>query len=184
MTQTVETRGAALDAFVQDVRSGIEQASTMGELLRRVSAAMDSALKDPDLVAADQNGVVYRDADYLFQVNSGIQEPGSGGPPHDHGECWAVYGVHSGAINMTRYERLDDGSDGDHAELKLVKHLRVEAGGYDVIAPWEIHQVGNATDAPARSFIIRSRNLNEVWRNRFDLQNKTVKRVKAAGVRD
>src|SRR5437773_115663 len=122
MTAGFEVRaGSSLDTFIREVRVSIEQASTMNELLRRLSGVMGQALKDPELLSPEQDGVVYRDPDYLFQVNAGIQAPGSHNIPHDHGECWAVYGVHSGATDMTRYERLADGSDVDYAELKETK---------------------------------------------------------------
>lgn len=44
-------------------------------------------------------------------TTASIQRPGHYAPPHDHGECWAVYGVIDGSMRMTRYERFDDLSD-------------------------------------------------------------------------
>ncbi len=177
---TVQVKaGSSLDGFVRGVRESIEQSSTMSELLRQVSARMREALKDPKLLASDQLGVVYRDPDYLFQINAQEHQPGYHTPVHDHGECWAVYGVYQGGMRMTRYERLDDGSDGDYAEIRRAGQFVVEAGGADVIAPWGIHEVENQTDRPTRSFVIRSRALNEVWRNRFDVKKKRVERIRA-----
>jgi predicted metal-dependent enzyme (double-stranded beta helix superfamily) len=171
--------GSSLDRFVRDVRESVEQSSTMPELLRRVSSQMRQALKDPKLLDAVEMGIVYRDADYLFQINAQEHDPGYHTPVHDHGECWAVYGVYEGTMRMTRYERLDDGSDGDYAELRGTGDFDVAAGSADVIAPWGVHEVENRTDTPTRSFVIRSRALNEVWRNRFDMKNKRVERIRA-----
>ena len=178
MADQVKT-GSSVDNFVRGVRSSIEQSSTMSELLNRLSARMREALKDPTLLDAVKMGIVYRDPDYLFQINAQEHEPGYHTPVHDHGECWAVYGVYQGTMRMTRYERLDDGSDGDYAEIRGTGEFDVEAGRADVIAPWGIHEVENRTDRPTRSFVIRSRALNEVWRNRFDVKKKRVERIRA-----
>ena len=171
--------GSSLDKFVRGVRESVEQSSTMSELLRQVSARMHEALEDPELLASAQMGVVYRDPDYLFQVNAQEHEPGYHTPVHDHGECWAVYGVYEGRMRMTRYERQDDGSDGDFAEIRGTGQFVVEAGSTDVISPWGIHEVENHTDRPTRSFVIRSRALNEVWRNRFDVERKRAERIRS-----
>ncbi|MBM2812351.1 MAG: hypothetical protein HW416_3110, partial [Chloroflexi bacterium] len=93
-------------------------------------------------------------------------------------------GVQTGAIRMTRYERVDDGSDGDFAELRQTGEFQLTGGNADVIAPWGVHELLNTMEEPAQAFVIRSRNLNDVWRNRFDLEHKTVKRVKSTRLGD
>jgi len=170
--------------FIREVRATIEQASTMDELLRRVNAAMYAALRDPNLLAGESDGVLYRDPTYLFQINAGVQPPGTHNVPHDHGECWAVYGVHTGAMEMTRYERVDDGSDGDFAELRPIETLDCKGGQADVIRPWGIHELRNTSETPAHTFVIRSRNLAEVWRNRFDVDGKSVRRIRGMRLND
>jgi len=41
------------------------------------------------------------------------------GPVHDHGDTWAANGVYRGAVRMIRWQRVDDGSRPERAEILL-----------------------------------------------------------------
>ncbi|MSQ24530.1 MAG: hypothetical protein EXR58_08325 [Chloroflexi bacterium] len=170
--ETTTTPG--LTSFAEGVRARFEQASTLSELLRQLSAQMREALRDPGLAPSDH--WVYNDLDDLFQISAGVSGPMHETGPHDHGEHWVVYGVRKGAIETIRYERLDDGSDGDNAEIKPVRQYVMKAGDVDVIEPWGIHNQNNTTTEPALNFVVRGY-VGPIWRNRFDLEGKRVIRV-------
>ena len=63
----------------------MDRATTIEELLEVVAKGMRDALRDPDLLAPDQVGVIYEDPDGLFNVSSAMSEPGQQSTPHGSG---------------------------------------------------------------------------------------------------
>lgn len=177
----------ALDEFVADVRGSIEQASTMAELLRQVKEHLWRLVSSPGWLERDhglpvqgdyRSRVLYRDPDYLFTVTASIQKPGHHTPPHDHGEAWAAYGVYRNTVQMSRYERLDDGSVPGRAEIHLAERYLAKPGHVDTIPPFGIHEIENVTDELSIAVVIRSRHLGEIWRNCFSPERNEVRRVR------
>jgi predicted metal-dependent enzyme (double-stranded beta helix superfamily) len=179
-----------LDAFVADVRRSIEDASTMPMLLQQVKAHLERLVKNPGWLERDhglpQEGdyrsrILYHDPDYLFAVTASIQKPGHHTAPHDHGEAWAAYGVYRNQVQMSRYERQDDGSEPGHAEIRLAERYVAEPGYVDTIPPFGIHEINNPTEGLSLAIVIRSRHLPDIWRNRFLPERNEVRRVRGGG---
>ena len=171
--------GSALESLVQGIRASIEHASTLSQLLRQVSALTQAALRDSELLPGER--WAYRDPDDLFLIHAGVVEPMSQTGPHDHGHHWVIYGVCRGALETIRYERQDDGSDGEHAELRPISQFVCKAGEVDVIEPWGIHDQHNTTQEPVLNFVVRGSPGPRYLRNRFDLEAKQVIRVGGRG---
>jgi predicted metal-dependent enzyme (double-stranded beta helix superfamily) len=65
-------------------------------------------------------------------------------PIHDH-NSWGVIGVVTGSLEVAGYQRLDDGSDERHADLRETGRITVPAGGTCpvLILNKGIHRTGN-----------------------------------------
>ncbi|MSQ24532.1 MAG: hypothetical protein EXR58_08335 [Chloroflexi bacterium] len=167
--------GSTLERFTQGVQASMERATTLSELLRQLSTQMREALRDPQFLPGERWS--YTDPHQLFQIHAGPSAPGNDTGPHDHGEHWVVYGVRRGALETTRYERLDDGSDADYAELRSVNQFVLGPGDVDAIEPWGIHNQKNATDQTAFDFVLRGNPNPTYLRNKFDLETRRVTRI-------
>jgi hypothetical protein len=122
---------------------------------------------------------LYRDPTHGF-VQMGHFHPenrSQGGVPHDHGPCWVLYGVYSGEIEITTYQRTDDGADPNKATLAVKETVRVKPGMVRPYLPGEIHST--RAIAPEGSVVMRflSADLDRVERNRYDLKTGAVSRV-------
>jgi predicted metal-dependent enzyme (double-stranded beta helix superfamily) len=72
--------------------------------------------------------------------------------PHDHG-TWGTVGVLEGTLQVTTYDRMDDGSDPLRAELMPTCTLRAEQGAVASVLPPhdEYHRIENPTGSLALS---------------------------------
>lgn len=91
--------------------------------------------------------LVYRDPRGLFVVLAMLWKPKSASPVHDHAS-WATMGTYESAIEVTNYDRTDDGSDPGRAELKEREVLGASVGQVEVVLPpkVDIHRMANPTD--------------------------------------
>ena len=87
-----------------------------------------------------------------------VRVPGRFGSVHDHADAWTAYGVCDGSEYLERYERLDDGSNPEHAELRKVSTTLGTPGTVDLVAPWAIH-AEQGGDARSAAVIVRSQYL-------------------------
>ena len=132
----------------------------LGELL--ADPEVLEASKDwPDCVPADgraENLLFYEDPDFKFAVNGltkGDARQGGRARIHDHAHIYTLYGVLDGHERIEKYERLDDRSRPDYAEIRKTHDLHVGPGEIDLVKPYEVHTeitVGERTVA----VIIRS----------------------------
>ena len=85
---------------------------------------------------------------------------------HDHAHIYTLYGVLDGHEKVVRYDRLDDRSKPDHAEIRESCNVLVGPGEIDLVKPYEIHTeitVGERTVA----VIIRSQKGGEFNQGRY-----------------
>ena len=127
----------------------------------------------PDCVPADgraENLLFYEDPDYGFAINGLVK--GRAGQAdrariHDHAHIYTLYGVLDGRERIERYERLDDRSRPDYAEIRKTTDLPVGPGEIDLVRPYEIHTevtVGERTVA----VIIRSQRGGDFNQGRYN----------------
>ena len=128
----------------------------------------------PDCVVTDraENLLLYEDPTYGFVLN-GLVKPANRVAPtgwkgiHDHAHIYTVYGVLDGAETIERYERLDDGSKADYAEIRQTAVMDVVPGVVDLVRPWEIHcEVNGAKRSVA--LILRSEKSGGFLQGRYD----------------
>jgi uncharacterized protein (DUF2249 family)/predicted metal-dependent enzyme (double-stranded beta helix superfamily) len=109
-------------------------------LLERLLASIDP--QEPWISRLINRGlpsrVLYRDREHGFVQVGHVQAKGHHNPPHDHGNCWLVYGVYHGVTEITSYRRANDGKLESAATLAKAGVSRLNAGSAAVYLPGEI----------------------------------------------
>ncbi len=109
---------------------------------------LEKLLKDKDFVAKycgpdAEPGIrtVYRCPETGYNVLVHVYEKGKKGPPHDHGDSWAIYGQAVGHTVMTIWKRLDGGDAKGKANLEQDKVFRLDPGMAGKFEPRDIHGI-------------------------------------------
>jgi len=136
------------DRFIGDLRSIWAADSENGRRMERAKPVLEQLVRDNTLKAhsanwpsteGHKNLLLYVDPDYDFVVNAVVRVPGRKGSVHDHADAWVLYGVVDGTESLERYDRLDDGSRPDYAEVKLASVTTGSQGKVDLVPPHAIH---------------------------------------------
>ncbi len=144
------------------------------ELVKTLLASVDP--KEPWIAQLIMEGrpsrELYRDREHGFIQLGEVHEKGYMSPPHDHGPCWVLYGVYHGAMEITAYQRTDDGRVAGQAKLEKKQVHRLTPGMVLPYLPGEIH----STSTVEHSIVLRflSCDLNKVKRYRYDLAGQTM----------
>jgi predicted metal-dependent enzyme (double-stranded beta helix superfamily) len=127
----------------------------------------------PECIARDgraENLLFYEDPDFGFAVN-GLTKGSSrfGVLPriHDHAHIYTLYGVLDGHERIERYERIDDRSRQDYAEIRQTADMHVGPGEIDLVRPYEIHREITAGEQTV-AIIIRSEKGGGFNQGRYD----------------
>src|SRR5690242_12369089 len=172
----------ALERFVSQTRELFARESdperrwtTLSPILAELLAdptVLEASRGWPDCVPADgraENLLFYEDPDYGFAINGLVKGrgPADRARIHDHAHIYTLYGVLDGHERIERYERLDDRSRPDYAEIRKTTDLPVGPGEIDLVRPYEIHTevtVGERTVA----VIIRSQRGGDFNQGRYN----------------
>jgi predicted metal-dependent enzyme (double-stranded beta helix superfamily) len=94
---------------------------------------------------------------------------GKGTPVHDH-LSWGVLGFIDGQEKETRYRRVDDGSDSNHAKLQEVGVVYTRKGetSHLLTPSRDIHRVENPGDRPSLSIHVYGCDMGVQRRRRYD----------------
>lgn len=118
-----------------------------------------------------ENLLLYEDTDYGFVINGLTKAPNMRTQIHDHAHNWTLYGVLDGIETIHRYERLDDGSRPDYAELRGASKFRAGPGDVDLVRPWEIHAEASGEERTV-AIIVRAEKPGGFLQGRYDPVNK------------
>ncbi|MEX0805524.1 MAG: hypothetical protein WD688_19720 [Candidatus Binatia bacterium] len=185
--------------LIAEVCSAFETETTIGRLLGRTKESLERFLAKPDSLdqikeslarvlarqavpygqPVDQDGYgswrLYTDPNHLFCIRPTHQRSTASRQPHDHGELgWAVYGILVGETVQQIYRRLDDGGEPGRAQLSPLSPIRQRAGEVIVIPVGAPHAIIARTEN--WSVVIRSREMETMWRNWYDADAGTVER--------
>ena len=119
---------------------------------------------------------LYRDPEFGFIQMGHVHKQGHGNKPHDHGPCWVVYGSFKGVTEITKYKRMDDGSQAGVARLEPERLDRLSPGVVVPYLPGDIHST-HAVEGPGVVFRFLSYDLEKIERYRYNLEKSTVVRV-------
>jgi len=149
----------------------------MTPLLRELLAdpsVKEQSTKWPDCAQGGEraeNLLFYEDPDYRFVINGLIKAPNTRTQIHDHAHNWTLYGVLDGTETIMRYERVDDRSKPDYAEIRGISKLRAGPGEVDLVRPWEIHAEASGEERTV-AIIVRAEKAGGFLQGRYDPVNK------------
>jgi predicted metal-dependent enzyme (double-stranded beta helix superfamily) len=118
-----------------------------------------------------ENLLFYEDPDYKFVINGLIKAPHTRTAIHDHAHNWTLYGVLDGTETIERYERLDDRSKADYADVKKTVNVRVDAGKIDLVPPYAIH-AEESGEGRTVAIIVRAEKAGGFLQGRYDPATK------------
>jgi predicted metal-dependent enzyme (double-stranded beta helix superfamily) len=114
-----------------------------------------------------ENLLFYEDPDYRFVINGLIKAPHSRTQIHDHAHNWTLYGVLDGNETVERYERLDDGSKPDYADIRQTVSVEVGPGRVDLVPPYQIHAEESGAERTV-AIIVRAEKAGGFLQGRYD----------------
>jgi predicted metal-dependent enzyme (double-stranded beta helix superfamily) len=143
---------SAVQKFIAAARKLHAQENDAAKRWDKMTPLLQELLRDPSVRQQSKNWpdcsqggdraenlLFYEDPEYKFVINGLIKAPHTRTAIHDHAHNWTLYGVLEGTETIERYERLEDGSKPDYAEVKKVVNIRVAAGKIDLVPPFAIH---------------------------------------------
>jgi predicted metal-dependent enzyme (double-stranded beta helix superfamily) len=174
---------AAFDRFIQSARELFAREEDLDRRWEGLKPLLSDLLADPEVVEAStrwpecahkeraENLLFYEDPDYGFVVNGLTKAPQTRTQIHDHAHNWTLYGVLDGTETIMRYERVDDKSKFDYAEIRGVSKLRAGPGQVDLVRPWEIHAEASGEERTV-AIIVRAEKAGEFLQGRYDPVNR------------
>ena len=170
--------------YVDDLKKIAGETNDEAEILHRVGPlaqrfVADRSWLEPKHYETDAEqgfGVhlLHEEPDHSLAVLVLSWLPGRGTPPHDHG-TWAVVAGVEGAERNVRYNRIDDGSRADYAELEVKHEFDAHEGELVCMKTGGIHKVTNETDAITLSVHTYGMHVNHTNRSQFDLETNQRK---------
>ena len=163
----------AIWARESDMKTRMEQTQALLTGLVKNPAIQDSAKTWPS-TEGHKNLLLHTDEKYGFIINAVVRAPNRKGSVHDHSQAWVLYGLVEGTESLERYDRLDDGSRPDYAEVKLSGVTIGQPGTVDLVPPFNIHA---EQGGPSRSvaMIFRSEKLvGRILQHGYDLTTGKV----------
>ena len=167
-----------LTQYIEDLRSIVAETSDEDEIISRVGplaqrVVSDKSWLEPKYYEANQEqgfGVflLHEEADHSLAVILVNWLPSRGTPPHDHG-TWVVVAGIEGVEHNVRYQRLDDRSKSNFAELGVKKDFDANEGELVCIKTGGIHKVTNETDSMTLSLHTYGMHINHTNRSQFNL---------------
>jgi 3-mercaptopropionate dioxygenase len=112
----------------------------------------------------------------LFRADDGslclfslVVPAGAATPVHDH-LAWGLVGIYRGRQDETVYERLDDGRDPVHADLRVATRRTLGPGEFYTLLPPtdDIHYVQTVSETASISIHLLANDTACIWRHRFD----------------
>lgn len=167
-----------LEQFVADCHAALKR--DPGPAGREtVRQALERLLRDEAFIARHCSDttptrlhVLHDDAELGFQILAHINKKAHVSPPHDHGRSWAIYGQATGYTDMTEYERVDNGIDPSHAELRVKRRYRLSPGEAGIFQDGAIHSIDYPDNA--RFVRVTGTNLDKIQRVMFDVTTGKV----------
>lgn len=173
----------ALQKFIESARKLHAEERSPAKRWKKMTPLLQELLADPAIrkqskswptcSQADraQNLLFYEDPDYQFVINGLIKAPKSRTQIHDHAHNWTLYGVLDGNENIERYERLDDRTKPDYAEIRKTVDVKVGPGKIDLVPPYEIHAEESGEERTV-AIIVRAEKAGGFLQGRYDPATK------------
>lgn len=173
-----------LDAYMADLRRITAATTDYGKIFDQVAPlasqlalAKETWLTPEKYETDDEQGfgahLLHVEPDNSLAVFCIAWAPRNGTPVHDHG-TWAVVAGVEGSERNIKYNRLDDRSRPEYAELEERCTFTANAGEVICLKPRGIHLVWNDNDYVTLSLHTYGRHFNLTNRSSFDLESNAV----------
>jgi predicted metal-dependent enzyme (double-stranded beta helix superfamily) len=174
---------AAFDRFIRSARELFAREKDLDRRWEGLKPLLGELLSDPEVIEASkrwpecahkeraENLLFYEDADFGFVVNGLTKAPHTKTQIHDHAHNWTLYGVLDGTETVMRYQRVDDRSKPEYAEIRGVSKLRAGPGEVDLVRPWEIHAEASGEERTV-AIIVRAEKAGGFLQGRYDPVNR------------
>ncbi|HSF57080.1 MAG TPA: hypothetical protein VLD83_03330 [Candidatus Binatia bacterium] len=174
---------SALQKFIESARRLHAEEKDPAKRWDKMTPLLQELLADPSIreqskswptcSQADraQNLLFYEDPNYRFVINGLIKAPKSRTQIHDHAHNWTLYGVLDGNETIERYERIDDRTKPDYAEIRKTVDVKVGPGKIDLVPPYEIH-AEESGDERTVAIIVRAEKAGSFLQGRYDPATK------------
>ncbi len=174
---------SAFSRFIASTRQLFAKEQDLGKRWEMLAPLLRELLADPQIQESSrqwpecahkeraENLLFYEDPDFGFVVNGLTKAPQTRTQIHDHAHNWTLYGVLDGTETIARYERADDGSKPDYAEIRGVSKLRAGPGEVDLVRPYEIHAEASGEERTV-AIIVRAEKAGGFLQGRYDPVNK------------
>jgi len=175
----------AMDRFVHGARALFARASDPEERWTSLDPMLTELLADSAVIAASktwpecrvvegriENLLFYEDPDHAFVINGLVlngADTGGATRVHDHGHIYTLYGLLDGRQKIQRYERIDDRSRTDYAEIRQTSDTLCGPGEIDLVRPYEVHSE-DTMNARSVAVIIRSERSGGFMQGRYNTQ--------------
>jgi predicted metal-dependent enzyme (double-stranded beta helix superfamily) len=171
--------GDAFQRFIARARALFAEETDVERRWERLRPILGELLSDRDFAAhaeswplciqrdRAENLLFYEDPEFGFVVNGLVKAPRTRTQVHDHAHNWTLYGVLRGTEVIERYERLDDGSRADHAEVREIGRFEARPGDVDLVRPWQIHAEASLEERTV-AVIVRSEKAGGFLQGRYD----------------
>jgi len=181
----------AVETFISEVRGVYSRIEAMEERFLEIKPLLNELLSDEELLESSKNWpfrnepetgyienlLFYEDPEHGFVINSLLKKPGESTPVHDHAHTWTLYGVLRGAEKVVRFERADDESSEEYADLKKLSEHEVTPGFIDFVRPYEIHAEHTGKE-PVVGVIFRDKRVGGFLQNFYDLETGEINKTK------
>jgi len=169
--------------FIASTRKLFAEEKDLGRRWGKLAPLLRELLADPQIQESSrqwpecahkeraENLLFYEDPDFGFVVNGLTKAPHTRTQIHDHAHNWTLYGVLDGTETIMRYERVDDGSKPDYAEIRGVSKLRAGPGEVDLVQPYEIHAEASGEERTV-AIIVRAEKAGGFLQGRYDPVSK------------
>ena len=173
----------ALQKFIESARKLHAEERNPAKRWEKMTPLLQELLADPSIREqskswptcshADraQNLLFYEDPQYQFVINGLIKAPKSRTQIHDHAHNWTLYGVLDGNETIERYERVDDRTKPDYAEIRKTVDVKVGPGKIDLVSPYEIHAEESGEERTV-AIIVRAEKAGGFLQGRYDPATK------------
>jgi hypothetical protein len=174
----------SLEQFCEDARASLrkDKGPAGRESLARY---LEKLLFDANFVAEHlgpdrRSGAetIYIDPEFDFRVMAHTNRGASSNTPHCHGPSWVVYGVAMNFVEMTEWERHDDGTVEGAADLVPTKKYTLREGEAHVYNEGVIHSLNRPLET--RLVRVTGCDLDRTPRYRYDPEKGTVKILEPA----
>ena len=177
------TAESAFSRFIASARRLFAEEKDVEKRWQKLAPLLRALLADPETRKSSdkwpncahaeraENLLLYEDPDFGFVINGLTKAPHTRTQIHDHAHNWTLYGVLDGNETIERYERLDDRSKPDYAEVRGVSKLRAAPGEVDLVRPYEIHAEASGEERTV-AIIVRAEKPGGFLQGRYDPVNK------------